>query len=258
MTGSRSTSSLINTSSPNNTYMNYISTLQEKLRQPIPYQWRVQSRNKEKTKAICSAYIDARDVMNVLDKYCEHGWQSDVKELAGFIFYGIGITVPMEHNERGEVSWSETQWRWDTGARIEDNKSDNMYEQAGKSAASDALKRAAVQWGVGRFLYDLPTVTLPCDQNGNVVDESGKRVWDLTKHINNLKGNAPAVSTPAPELPELPQSALDSMLAFISEGKIKEVEAGMKKYKLNTAQKTTLTSMINQVKSEAVTKAAKK
>ncbi len=242
--------------------MNYISTLQEKLRQPIPYQWRVQSRNKDKTKAICTSYIDARDVMNVLDKYCTYGWQTDVKELAGFIFYGIGIEIPEFNAEGNPTGFSSTLWRWDTGARIEDDKTDNMYEQAGKSASSDALKRAAVQWGVGRFLYDLDTVTLPCDQYGNVVDESGKRVWDLTKHINNLRNNSTVLKNvappPAPELPELPQDKLDSMLAYINEGKIKEVEAGMKKYKLNTAQKTALTSMINQVKSEAVTKAAKK
>lgn len=249
--------------------MTYLQSLLENLRKEIPYQWRVQSRNKDKTKAICSAYIDARDVMNTLDKYCHCGWQSDVKELAGFIFYGIGITIPTEHNEKGEVSWSETQWRWDTGSRIEDNEKDNMYDQAGKSAASDALKRAAVQWGVGRFLYDLPTVTLPCDQYGNVVDEKGARVWDLTEHINNRKGKAPVkpaeakpVTKPAPkqevkatevtneidEKPVLTPEKLDAMLNFIKEGKIEQVEQAMEKYKLNLAQKTTLNALIKQSK----------
>jgi hypothetical protein len=267
--------------------MTYLQSLLENLRKEIPYQWRVQSRNKDKTKAICSAYIDARDVMNTLDKYCEHGWQSDVKELAGFIFYGIGITIPTEHNEKGEVSWSEAQWRWDTGSRIEDNEKDNMYEQAGKSAASDALKRAAVQWGVGRFLYDLPTVTLPCDQYGNVVDERGNRVWDLTEHINNRKGKtkpaeakpvtAPAEpqsfrdvihavakssTKPAPkqevkatevtneidEKPVLTPEKLDAMLGFIKEGKIDQVVQAMDKYKMNLAQKTTLNALIKQAK----------
>ncbi len=177
--------------------MTYLQSLLENLRKEIPYQWRVQSRNKDKTKAICSAYIDARDVMNTLDKHCYHGWQTDVKELAGFIFYGIGIDVPDLNTTGNESGSFSTLWRWDTGARIEDNEKDNMYEQAGKSAASDALKRAAVQWGVGRFLYDLPTVTLPCDQYGNVVDEKGSRVWDLTKHINDKKGKTGSVSVAA-------------------------------------------------------------
>lgn len=248
--------------------MSYLQDLLSNLKQEIPHQWRVQSRNKDKTKAICSAYIDSRDVMNVLDKYCEHGWSSDVKELAGFIFYGIGITIPTEYNDKGEVSWSEALWRWDTGARIEDNKTDNMYEQAGKSAASDALKRAAVQWGVGRFLYDLPTVTVPCDQYGNPVDATGSRIWDLTKHINGLSKNkkpytAPAVTTPEPtEKPSgkknLDQVAYDNMVKFINDGKVAQVEKAMKNYDLTDSQKTLLTSLINQERSRALKESTKK
>lgn len=250
-TGNISTSLPNNTSSPNNTYM--IQTLLEKLRQPIPYQWRVQSRNKDKTKAFCSAYIDARDVMKVLDEHCQ--WEVQYKEVGGFIFCGIGINVD-----------GQTMWRWDCGTRVEDNPQDQMYDQAGKSAASDAFKRAAVMWGVGRFLYDLAMVTLPCDQYGNVVDTNGNRVWDLARHINSFSGtinvsssNSIAVTnTKAPELPALDQEKYDAMVKFITDGKIKEVESALKKYKLSDPQKKLLTSLINQAKAEAVTKAAKK
>lgn len=252
--------------------MSYLQTLLENLRKEIPYQWRVQSRNKERTKAICSAYIDARDVMNVLDKYCEYGWQTDTKELAGFIFYGIGIEVPDVNPDGKYTGYTSTLWRWDTGARIEENKSDNMYEQAGKSAASDAFKRAAVQWGVGRFLYDLPTVSLPCDQYGNVVDGTGNRVWDLTKHINDknkgktatisVSNTESAIQVTAPatkkEKTKLPAEAFDSMVKYINDGKIAEVEKAMSKYDLNQTQKTILTTLINQERSKAVTKSAKK
>lgn len=245
--------------------MSYLQTLLENLKKEVPYQWRVQSRNKDKNKAICSAYIDARDVMNVLDKYCEHGWQTDVKELAGFIFYGIGIEVPDLDKDGNPTGYNSTLWRWDTGARIEDNKADNMYEQAGKSAASDALKRAAVQWGIGRFLYDLPTVVLPCDQY-SVLDSMGNKVYDLTKHINDMKKGktvkaspAVAVNTPEPfTKPKLSQEAYDNMVKFINDGKIADVEKGMSKYELTTTQKTVLTALINQERSKAVTKSAKK
>jgi hypothetical protein len=215
--------------------------------------------------------------MNVLDKHCAYGWHTEVKELAGFIFYGIGINVPLVPPTGEEEDFEmtlHTIWRWDTGARIENNPADNMYEQAGKSAASDAFKRAAVQWGVGRFLYDLDTVTLPCD-GYNVVDDRGQKVWDLTTHINNKKKgfksptttSAPIVESakvdsPTPEPPKadkkLSQEAFDSMVKFITEGKIKEVEAGMKKYDLNESQKKLLVTMINQERSKAVTASAKK
>jgi hypothetical protein len=255
--------------------MNYLQTLLENLKKEVSYQWRVQSRNQARTKAICSAYIDARDVMNVLDKHCTYGWQTDVKELAGFIFCGIGINIPLvETGEDEEYEMTiQTMWRWDTGSRIETDTKDNMYEQAGKAASSDAFKRAAVQWGVGRFLYDLPTQSFPIDPNGNVVDEQGQRVWDLTTYINNKKkgftastssasftvtNTAPpsikATTTEAKELPPLPQEKLDNMLQFITEGKIAEVE----KYSINAAQKKVLTSMINAEKARLVKESAKK
>lgn len=228
--------------------MSFIQTLSQKLRQPIPYQWRVQSRNKDKTKAFCSAYIDARQVMDVLDTHCQ--WQSDFKEIDGFIFAGIGIT-----DDNGQ-----THWRWDCGARVENDEKDQMYEQAGKSAASDAFKRAAVQWGIGRFLYDLEMVTVKCDQYGNPVDDRGERIWDLTKHINT-KGKPqakapqePVKANPSPEVPESPEpqalqpKQFDAMVKAISEGKIAEVESALPKYKLNLAQKTTLTKLIKDAK----------
>jgi hypothetical protein len=229
-----------------------IKQLVEKLKAPIPYSWRVQSRTKDRSKAMCTAYIDARDVMNVLDQHCEYGWESQFREVAGFIFAGIGI-----RDDKGN-----TYWRWDAGQRVEDNAQDQMYDQAAKSAASDAFKRAAVQWGVGRFLYDLDIVSLPCDQFGNVVDEKGQRVWDLTKHINGRKSKAPELTstvaaspaittsnTEAPaELPALQPRQFDAMVKAITEGKAKEVEAALPKYKLNLAQKTTLNKLLKDAK----------
>ena len=223
-----------------------IKILVAQLKQPIPYQWRVQSRNKDKTKAFCSAYIDARQVMDVLDTHCLFGWQSDFKGIGGFIFAGIGITT----------GTGIVVWRWDCGARVENDEKDQMYEQAGKSAASDAFKRAAVQWGIGRFLYDLDMVTLKCDQYGNPVDDRGERIWDVTKHINT-KGKQPAKApqeSPKPEVPESPELTVlspkqfDAMVKAISEGKIADVEAALPKYKLNLAQKTTLTKLIKDAK----------
>jgi hypothetical protein len=135
-----------------------------------------------------------------------------------------------------------------------------MYEQAGKSAASDAFKRAAVQWGVGRFLYDLDMVTIKCDQYGNPVDDRGERIWDLTKHINT-KGKTQAKvpqeapkPIPNPEVPESPEPAaltpkqFDAMVKAITDGKVADVEAALPKYKLNLAQKTTLTKLIKDAK----------
>lgn len=58
--------------------------------------------------------------------------------------------------------------------------------------------------------------------------------------------------------PALDQSKYDAMVKFINDGKIKEVEAALKKYTLNDSQKKLLTTLINQAKAEAITKQAKK
>lgn len=67
-----------------------------------------------------------------------------------------------------------------------------------------------------------------------------------------------SVTNTAPELPSLDAEKYDAMVKFISEGKIKEVESAIKKYKLNDSQKKLLTSLINQSRAEALTKSAKK
>lgn len=147
------------------------SELLKELSQTIPYKWRVQSVSKHKPQATCVAYIDARDVADVLDQYCVEGWQNQYQEIAGNLFCGIAIKMS-----------GEWEWRWDCGTESNTEKE--------KGRASDAFKRAAVKWGVGRFLYDLGFQYIATNEakTGNnspyPVDEQGKRVWDLTEFLN--------------------------------------------------------------------------
>lgn len=146
----------------------------KELTRKIPIQWRVQSFSQNKPRASCVAYIDSRDVMELLDEVCGNNWQSDYKDIGGQTFGGIGIKIGDE--------WI---WRWDTGSES------NIEKEKGQ--ASDAFKRAGVKWGIGRFLYDLDVKYVPANEAKTannkpyVIDASGKRVWDLTEFINNLK-----------------------------------------------------------------------
>lgn len=159
----------------------------KELRRTIPYQWRVQSFSKQKPTATCVAYIDARDVMELLDEVVKpENWQSDYKSVDGQMFGGIGILI--------DGWWV---WKWDTGSES------NVEKEKGQ--ASDSFKRAAVKWGIGRFLYDLEVKTVkssePKKDNNTypyVVDDNGQRVWNLTKHLNGgAKSTAAAASTSA-------------------------------------------------------------
>lgn len=143
------------------------------LQKVIPAQWRVQSYSKNKASGQCVAYIDARDVMKLLDEVVgAENWQDDYKIVGDMLIAGIGIKKD-----------NEWVWKWDTGSES------NM--EAEKGHMSDAFKRAAVKWGVGRFLYDYTIQYVPANEvktSSNFpypVDDNNKRIYDLTTYINN-------------------------------------------------------------------------
>jgi len=170
------------------------------LQKQIPYQWRVQSFSKNKPQASCIAYIDARDAMNRLDEVVgAANWQDEYKVINGQMFAGVGIKC-------GE----EWVWKWDTGTESQTEKE--------KGIVSDAFKRACVKWGIGRFLYDLDVRYVDADtvkedkdtikkegmkysKYPNVVDKNGKKVWDLTKHINDMTPDYKQQTTPTAKPP---------------------------------------------------------
>jgi len=153
----------------------YLQSILPALKAKMPYKWRVQSFSKQKPMATCVAYIDARDVMDRLDEICIYGWERLHTEFKNHLYAGISIVMPN----------GEKLTRWDCG--VESNT------DAEKGEASDSFKRAAVNWGIGRFLYDLGMEYVTANEaktNGNYpycVDANGKKIFDLTKHINSLK-----------------------------------------------------------------------
>lgn len=149
------------------------------LKREIPFKWRVQSFSKNSEKATCVAYVDARDVMNLLDEGVgAENWQSDFKEIKGNLYAGIGIRF-----NNDSMEWV---WKWDCGTESNTEKE--------KGEASDAFKRASVKWGIGRFLYDLPMQYIKTNEKKTgtnypyCVDDNGKKIYDLTEHINKKLG----------------------------------------------------------------------
>lgn len=122
-----------------------LKILLENLKKPFDYKWKIQSVPKVKDwvekKWNCVAYMDARDAMDTLDRYCEEWWQSEFYEVKWKVFCKVWI----------KIVW-EWLWRSDSGA-LESNE--NVEEETtSKWETSDAFKRACVQWWIGRFLYE--------------------------------------------------------------------------------------------------------
>ena len=154
----------------------YLADLRKNLSGAIKPNWRVQSFSKRKAEAIIICYIDARDVQDMLNQYCTYGWHREHYILNSDVYCRIGIVMP-----DGSV-----QYRADVGTPAK--------TEIEKSKASDSFKRAAVNWGIGRSLYETEIVRVTTNEiwGGDfkntpyVVDDRGNRVWDLTKHVNNL------------------------------------------------------------------------
>ena len=105
--------------------------------------WRVGSMTKDKSKCMPLAYIDARDVMQRLDEVCgPEGWQ------CRYPFFGCCEISVKINNE------------WVSKA----NCAGETNVEAEKGQASDSFKRAAVLWGIGRYLYDVPSAWVPVNQ----------------------------------------------------------------------------------------------
>ncbi|MCP4984911.1 MAG: hypothetical protein GY928_02245 [Colwellia sp.] len=161
--------------------METLKEIQINLKKDIPYKWRVQSFNKNKPQATCVAYIDSRDVQDVLDSHCL--WSDRYYEENDMLFCEITIYADGREYKRS-----------DTGSE--------SIADAKKGHSSDAFKRAAVKFGVGRFLYKLPIKYLTANEkktNNNypfVIDSNCKKVWDITKHINNSLHQPKQVSKP--------------------------------------------------------------
>jgi hypothetical protein len=109
---------------------------------PTTIHWKPQAVSGNRALAI--AYIDARTVMDRLDETVgPHGWQNELEfHENGTVLCRLRILINGEWLVKADVGGPSEQP--DEGDRC-------------KAAASDSLKRAAVLWGIGRYIYRLPT-----------------------------------------------------------------------------------------------------
>lgn len=133
-------------------------TILEELKAPFPVNrvhWRIGSTNKRSqnggkaTKGLPLAYIDARDVMQRLDDVFGVGKWSDsyIETPSGRIICELSCWI--------DAGWvKKSDGAGDTGTEGE------------KGAISDAFKRAAVKFGIGRYLYSIKCDWVDLDQWG--------------------------------------------------------------------------------------------
>jgi hypothetical protein len=102
-------------------------------------------------KALMVAYVDARDVAERFDKCVGGKWE---------FYWNTELATPDHVVVRGRLVVNGIA-REDVGEAFaaQDGNEEPLY----KAAVSDALKRCAVLFGVGRYLYRLPQVWIKWD-----------------------------------------------------------------------------------------------
>lgn len=211
-----------------------------RLREPFDAQhieWRLAQAGATKDGRIWAqvlAYITSRAVMDRLDEVCgPENWRNAYAAgPTGGILCGLSIKVGDE--------WVT---KWD-GA-------ENTDIEGVKGGLSGAMKRAAVQWGIGRYLYDLPDGWAQVHDKGkhkgsypkdkrNPKSERVYFQWD-PPHLPAWAVPRQGVNTATGELPPEPEEApakmdhdavvttVDALLRQITDAKMKSLDAKTQK-----------------------------
>lgn len=144
---------------------------------PFDIEWRVQKcgidRNGKKW-AMVLAYVTNRAIMERLDSvFGINGWQNVFQPLPdGGLICGLKCKVPVEANESFE--WI-----------VKYDGADKTNLEATKGGLSNAMKRAGVQWGIGRYLYRLDTTFVELLDGRGSDDEINAYVKEFTKNKND-------------------------------------------------------------------------
>lgn len=174
-------------------------------------------------RAMALAYVDARVVQDRLDDVLGvEGWQDTYEVLAdGSVTCKLSLKIGDEWVTKMDVGGPSEQP--DGGDRM-------------KAAFSDAMKRAAVKFGIGRYLYRLPAQWVDYDpskrqflrnpvlpqsaqkakklsKNGRDARETGKAILEKAKSLEAL---AAAWKTLTPAMREACQDVKDALKARLT------------------------------------------
>ena len=135
------------------------------LAKPFPresIEWRVQRTTKDGTAGLALAYVNARTVQDRLNEVMGSNWQSKHINYGPKTICHLGLKL-------------NDEWKWRS-----DGAGDTNYE-ADKGAMSDSFKRSAVMWGIGRHLYDLPSVWVKCETKNGRFSRFTQDPWQVVQ-----------------------------------------------------------------------------
>lgn len=137
------------------------------------WEWKIQTcgQGKKGPWAQCVPYITARAIMDRLDAVVgPMNWRAEFRDSAA-AGLAAGVICRLTLTVDGVEAWKED------GAQ-------QTEIEAFKGGLSNSLKRAAVHWGIGRFLYEMPVMFAECSaekqegmQRGRLAAKDGGGVF---------------------------------------------------------------------------------
>jgi|TARA_R110000824_G_scaffold36301_2_gene113000 hypothetical protein len=144
-------------------------SVENELQAPFPMvdiEWRVQREVKNGAAAMVLAYVTNRAIQQRLDDvFGVFGWQNRFKPGASG---GLICELSVRNPDNGE--WV-----------IKEDGASNTDIESVKGGMSSAMKRTAVQLGIGRYLYNLEATFVDLKQRGQNYHKSktgGAKYWD--------------------------------------------------------------------------------
>lgn len=200
---------------------------------PESVSWRAGSTTKKRgqdhkypagTKAMALAYIDSRDVMDRLDAVVGvENWQDEYVTHGTATLCRLGVRI-------GD-GWV---WKSDGAGQTQVEKEKGQF--------SDALKRAGVKWGIGRYLYDLDSPWVAINERGQIEKkdlEDLQNILSKSTQTNDwgTKTNQTALRILQATLPEV--YTPETISGFISdrEGLLKQLPNQAKEELWSTIQR---------------------
>ena len=120
--------------------------------QSADIEWRVSATNAAKTSGLAVPYVTNRAIQNRLDSTVGiDGWHNDFVPWKGENAQRGGISIYFPSLEAWITKW--------------DGADDSDIESV-KGGLSDSMKRAAVEWGIGRYLYGMTQKWVSIEQRG--------------------------------------------------------------------------------------------
>ena len=198
-------------------------------------QWRVGSTTKDKAKGQALGYVDARAVMDRLDDAVGPGnWYDTYTASAAGNGIQCAIFVKIDGEWVGKMDAAQFE--------KPDESKPNEIDMRLKGAYSDAFKRAAVKWGIGRYLYKLDAVWVPLKDGRYITEnpklpewalpDSEKRGGNKARPVATKPAIAAVPDAPAPSpAPAKSITAMTQIPEGVSEADAKQVNAVINKIK---------------------------